>query len=327
MEAYFSHIARKIDKLRFSEQIPKSVVFEFCSVGLWRACLAEFIGTMLYVFLGCSSTLLWDDSRIPHEMLTPFVFGLTEAGMIEYLFHVSGAHINPAVSFGFLVSMAITPLRTLMYIISQCLGATAAGAILYGGHLGAHLVNPNLHTVQALVIELILTFILMSVILGAEDFNKVSFSTFSLVIGLTVTACLLTAKNSSGGGMNPARALGPAIFSGHWDRHWIFWAGPFTGAALAVVVYKYMLDPYRHAKTIDQVEQDIVAQRPQLAIPPDFDVIVSPALAISLEERVRSRRCSTHNGRTTPRVLLSSSVGRRNNFDFSHVTDALQSSV
>lgn len=70
-----------------------------------------------------------------------------------------------------------------------------------------------------------------------------------------------------------------------------------------------------------------MAQRPQLAIPPDFDVIVSPALAISLEERVRSRRGSTHNRGTTPRVLLSTSVGRRNNFDFSHVTDALQSSV
>jgi len=177
------------------------------------------------------------------------------ATMAQAIGHISGCHINPAVTVGQLVAGKIKPIKATLYIIFQCLGAIAGAAILkslipevlltdtetYGNYLG--MTTPNdaipVGVAQAFGIELVITFVLVLTVFGAcDDLRNDVKGSAPLAIGLSITACHLVAIRFTGSSMNPARTFGPAVIMNIWKEHWVYWIGPCTGGALAGLLYQ-----------------------------------------------------------------------------------------
>ena len=209
-----------------------------------RKCVAESIGTFILVFAGTGAIMV---DRISEGAIThlgiSFVFGAVVTALIYALGHISGAHLNPAVTLAFWREGKFPPVHVLPYIIAQLLGAISASALLRGSlgnvaHLGATVpLNDNWQ--QALLLEVILTFILMLVILGSTD--RLAPSGFEgLAIGLTVGLEAACMGPITGASMNPARSLAPALMGGIWQHHWVYWIAPIVGAQLAVFLYQQL---------------------------------------------------------------------------------------
>jgi aquaporin NIP len=203
-----------------------------------RNALCEAIGTFVLVFAGTGAIIVDDVSHgtVTHVGVS-LVFGLVVLALVHALGDASGAHLNPAVTLGFVAARRF-PLRNApAYIAAQVAGGIAASALLaqlFQGHptLGATL--PAGSDMQAFVLEIVLTWILMLVILsvsdGAKERGLVAGSAIGAVVGLEA----LFAGPITGASMNPARSLAPAIVSGHLEHIWIYLAAPILGAALAI---------------------------------------------------------------------------------------------
>lgn len=143
-----------------------------------------------------------------------------------------------------LITGRITPVGALGYWVAQLLGGLLAAffiGALYGGAAvadGTPTPGANHTVIQALMMEIFLTFFLVSVIFGSAVFNNFSFA--GLAIGLAVTMGILAGGAISGAAMNPARVLGPAIIGGEWAAHWVYWVGPLVGAGLAALLYDFL---------------------------------------------------------------------------------------
>lgn len=216
---------------------------------LLKALVAEFLGTMILVFVGCGSCIgNWTDDYAPSKVQIAFCFGITVATLAQAIGHVSGCHINPAVTCGMLVARYVSVLRAILYIICQCVGAIVGSAILKGvtpgalqGNLGMTLLNDNINVGQGLGIEIIITFVLVLVVFGVCDERRNDIKgSAPLAIGLSITACHLMAIPITGSSMNPARTFGPAVITGIWEDHWVYWAGPILGGLLAALIYTYI---------------------------------------------------------------------------------------
>jgi aquaporin Z len=222
--------------------------------------IAEFIGTMVLVILGCGTAMLvgCDAANGGGYILTALAFGLTIVGMAYCVGNISGCHINPAVSLGVLISGGMTPADFIGYVIAQCLGAFVGSGILAaifslgnvtdmtGGFGTNGLSGVNGSSIAGLLVEIILTFIFVLTILGVTSKNANHGSFGGLVIGLTLTLVHILGIGLTGTSVNPARSLGPAIVaaisgnSAPLSVLWVFIVGPFVGAALAAVVYKFL---------------------------------------------------------------------------------------
>ena len=200
---------------------------------------AEFIGTFVLVFAGTGAIVINETTRgsITHVGVA-LTFGLVVLAMIYAVGDVSGAHLNPAVSFGFFVAQRF-PLRGLApYVGSQCAGALAASTILRilfpeNARLGVTL--PAGSEMQSLVLELILTAVLMFVILGVSAGAAEKGITAGIVVGAVIGLEALFAGPISGASMNPARSLAPALVSGHLAQLWIYIISPVVGAVIGVI--------------------------------------------------------------------------------------------
>ena len=220
--------------------------------------VAEFIGTMTLVILGCGTAMLvgCDAASGSGYLLTALAFGLTIVAMAYSIGNVSGCHINPAVSLGVLLSGGITTSEFISYCVSQCLGAFAGSGILAlifslggvtdktGGFGSNGLAGVGGNAAAGLIVEIVLTFIFVTAILGVTS-KKASHGSFGgLVIGLTLVVVHILGIGLTGTSVNPARSFGPALvaaFSGNsapLASLWVFIVGPFVGAALAATVYK-----------------------------------------------------------------------------------------
>lgn len=208
--------------------------------------MAEFLGTMLLTLIGCFSTIGWQSDYQPSITQIALSFGITVATLAQCLGHVSGCHINPAVSVGLLVARQISLLRTLCYILVQCVGAVVGSALLMSmtpkevrGALGSTTVSAGLTGGQAMGVELMVTFLLVLVVLAVTDDSRQHevHGAGPLAIGLSITACHLGAIKYTGSSMNPARSFGPAVITGLWANHWVYWVGPLLGGALASLTY------------------------------------------------------------------------------------------
>lgn len=222
--------------------------------------IAEFIGTMTLVVLGCGTAMLvgCDSASGCGYILTALAFGLTIVAMAYSIGNISGCHINPAVSLGVLLSGGMTGKDFVGYVIAQCLGAFAGSGLLAGifalggvtdktGGFGTNgLAGVGGNYFAGLLVEIVLTFIFVIAILGVTS-SKAGHGSFGgLVIGLTLVVVHILGIGLTGTSVNPARSFGPALvaaISGNTTplaQLWVFIVGPLVGAALAAVVYKFL---------------------------------------------------------------------------------------
>ena len=199
---------------------------------------AEVVATFSLVFAGCGAIVINDltGGSITHVGIA-FTFGLVVMVMIYAVGDVSGAHLNPAVTIGFLAAGRMSKKEAIPYIASQLAGAVAASALLrllFPEHsdLGATL--PLGPAWRAFILELILTFILMFVILNVSTGQMEKGIMAGVAVGGTVGLEALFAGPITGASMNPARSLGPALVSGNVEQLWIYLTATVIGALLAI---------------------------------------------------------------------------------------------
>jgi aquaporin Z len=204
----------------------------------WRRLFSELMGTFLLVLAAAGGGLLHGEGKISlaAAVVAP---GLMVMGIILFMGAVSGAHLNPAVSLAFALRGDFPWKRVPGYIIMQLIGATLACLFLYAvfgnvQHLGATLPGPGYADWQALLMEIVLTFGLVSVILGTASAAQNVGAIAALGVGGYIALAGLWAAPVSGTSMNPARSFGPALVSGDWTSYWVYVVGPIAGALIAV---------------------------------------------------------------------------------------------
>ena len=217
---------------------------------------AEFLGTFWLVLGGCGSAVL--AAAFPHVGIgllgVALAFGLTVVTMAYAIGHISGCHLNPAVSIGLWAGGRFDAGKLLPYIIAQVLGAIAAAAVLYviaSGKAGFDVSagfasngydehSPGHYSLlAALVCEVVMTAIFLVVILGATD-KRAPQGFAPIAIGLALTLIHLISIPVTNTSVNPARSTGVALFVGGWavSQLWLFWVAPIVGAILGALVYR-----------------------------------------------------------------------------------------
>ena len=222
--------------------------------------IAEAIGTCTLVVLGCGTAMLvgCDAASGGGYILTALAFGLSIVAMAYSIGNISGCHINPAVTLGVFLSGGMDKKDVGGYVIAQCIGALIGSAILalvfklggvtdMTGGLGTNgLAGVGGNAIVGLLVEIILTFIFVTCILGVTS-SKAGHGSFGgLVIGLTLTGVHILGIGLTGTSVNPARSIGPAIVAAITGNTaplgslWVFIVGPLVGAGLAAYCYKYL---------------------------------------------------------------------------------------
>jgi aquaporin NIP len=210
-----------------------------------RLLLAEAIGTFALVFAGCGAVMVDAKTHQLGHVGVAITFGLVIMFGIYAVGHISGAHFNPAVTFGFALTRHFPWTRAVGYWAAQIVGAIAAAAILRGSlgnvaQLGATL--PSGSQGQSFLWELILTFFLMFVIMSVATDTRAVGEAAAIAIGGTVGLDAMFGGPISGASMNPARSLGPALVSGDLHALWLYLAAPLVGAALGALAYQLIRD-------------------------------------------------------------------------------------
>ncbi|CAN0071312.1 aquaporin AQPAn.G-like [Lampetra fluviatilis] len=216
-----------------------------------RALASELAGTALFLLLSLGSVVAWAGSdSSPGVTHTSLAFGLSLATAVHCFGHVSGAHLNPAVTVAMLAARRTTLAKAALYVVAQCLGATVGAGLLvavtpeeFRGSLGVTRVREGLGVGRAFLVEAAATLLLVLAVFSAGDARRRDSSSGPLAIGLSVTAGHLFAIPYTGASMNPARSLGPALLMGSFDDHWVYWVGPTVGAVVAGAAYRFLLCP------------------------------------------------------------------------------------
>jgi len=218
----------------------------------FRRSVAEFVGIFSLTFVGAGAIMASGNNLLA----VAAAHGLILAIMVSAVGHISGAHFNPAITFGFLITGRIVPRLAVVYWTAQFAGATLAALLLRwifpdlivkGAHLGAPSLSPAIGVFPGLVLELIMTFFLAWVVFATAADPRGAFTSIAgFAIGLTVAADILMGGPLTGAAMNPARAFGPELVDGYWADAWIWYIGPLLGAGIAAVAYEYLyLSPLR----------------------------------------------------------------------------------
>ncbi|XP_073133695.1 aquaporin TIP4-1 [Henckelia pumila] len=212
-----------------------------------QALIVEFICTFLFVFVGVGSSMAV--AKVNGDTLVGLFFvamahALVVAVMISAGLRISGGHLNPAVTIGLCAGGHITIIRSLLYWIDQLLASVAACALLNyltgGQTTPIHSLASGVGYLQGVIMEIILTFsLLFTVYATLVDPKKGNLDGLgSLLTGLVVGANIMAGGAFSAASMNPARSFGPALVSGDWTDHWVYWVGPLIGGGLAGYIYE-----------------------------------------------------------------------------------------
>ncbi|UBV45036.1 aquaporin (plasmid) [Deinococcus taeanensis] len=221
---------------------------------LRRALTAELLGTFALVFFGPGAAVVQAQTGALGHLGVALVFGLTVTAVIAALAPVSGAHINPAATVALTLAGRFPRAQVLPYVAAQLTGAVLAASVLLGlfgltGDLGATVPAGSL--LQAFALETLLTFFLLLIALR---------SGLPWVVGGVVALEAAMAGPITGASMNPARSFGPALASGVWTAHWVYWAAPLLGAALAAAANR-LLTPAQPLGTSPERAQEFVPDR------------------------------------------------------------------
>jgi MIP family channel proteins len=206
-----------------------------------RRYAAEALGTFFLVLIGPGAAMVDAHSggAIGHVGVA-LSFAFVVLAMVYALGHLSGAHINPAVTIAFWSARRFPVREVPGYVLSQCAGAVAASLALRGvlgpvGQLGATV--PTISVGAAFVVEWLLSFVLMIVIAAVATDARVTEGFAGIAVGLTVGFDATMGGPLTGASMNPARSLGPAVVGGIWTAHWLYWIAPITAMVVAARTY------------------------------------------------------------------------------------------
>ncbi|XP_009381045.2 probable aquaporin TIP4-3 [Musa acuminata AAA Group] len=223
---------------------------EAAEPGCIRAVLAEVVLTFLFVFAGVGAAMAAEKmvggDSIMGLTAVAVAHALVVAVMISAGLHISGGHLNPAVTLGLAVGGHVTVVRSLLYVVAQLLGSTLACLLLKyltgGLDTPVHTLAAGMGALQGVIMEIVLTFsLLFSVYATMVDPKKGIIAGLGpLLVGLVVGANILAGGPFSGASMNPARSFGPALAAWNWTDHWIYWVGPLAGGGLAGLVYEHL---------------------------------------------------------------------------------------
>lgn len=205
--------------------------------------LAEAIGTYCLVFAGTGAIVVDQVTGGKVGGLgISLVFGLIVLAMIYTIGHISGAHMNPAVTIGFYSAGRHSKDELLPYIVAQLVGAVAASATLkflfHGQPAALGLTIPAGSDFQSFVLELIMTAMLMFAIMGVATDDRAEGAMAGIAIGAVIALEAVFGGPISGASMNPARSFAPALMSGNFSHHWLYWFGPIIGAVVGVQAYR-----------------------------------------------------------------------------------------
>ena len=225
--------------------------------GSGRKFVAEMLGTFALVLVGCGSAVI-AGPKVGFLGIS-FAFGLTVLAMVYAIGHISGCHINPAISVAMLVAGKMKFKDTILYVIAQCIGAIAGAAVLWGiasglpgysvavnglGQNGFGIHSPGGYPlVSALVFEVVFTMLFLLVIFGATS-KRAPAGFAGIPIGLALVLIHIVGIPVTGTSVNPARSLGPAIFAGSaaLGQVWLFIVAPLAGGIIAAVVWRLLFD-------------------------------------------------------------------------------------
>ena len=215
---------------------------------IWQRAAAEFIGTLAFVFIGAGSVVILRGSDPAGLVGVALAHGIVLAVMVSVTGHISGGHINPAVTVSAWVTNQIRTAAAVVYIVAQLAGAAAGAALLRAslpggltaGTLGTPAVGHSFGMTngKAVLLEAVLTFFLVFVVYGTAVDDRGPFSKIAgLPIGLVLTFDILVGGPLTGAAVNPARWFGPALISGTWTDWWVYIIGPAGGGVIAASVY------------------------------------------------------------------------------------------
>jgi aquaporin Z len=232
-----------------------------------RRGVAEFVGAFALLFIAAGGAAY---ARSPIDLA--LANGLVIAVMVSAVGFISGGHLNPAVTLGFVVTKRIAPMLALWYWIVQ-FGAAALAALLLkwvlptgaqtAGHLGVPALGSGIGAGAGVVIEAVLTFFLVWVVFATAVDPRGAFKQISgLAIGFAIAMGVLMAYALTGGAMNPARAFGPQLVGDHWANWWVWYVGPFAGGVIAAATYELLYLRAVQPEPVGPADTGVLEDRP-----------------------------------------------------------------
>ncbi|XP_061151030.1 aquaporin-4-like isoform X1 [Syngnathus typhle] len=229
----------------------------------WRAVGGEFVAMLLFVLLGVASTIDWasapsDSKSIANcptqsdrKVLISLCFGFSIATLAQCFGHISGGHINPAVTLAMVMTRKVTIIKGVFYLLAQLVGAVAGAGIVrlatppdFRENLGVTGLGKDVSGELGLLVELLLTFQLVFTIFASCDPKRTDLGgSTALAIGLSVSIGHFAGIPYTGASMNPARSFGPSVIATNFKDHWVYWVGPFLGAIIATLLYEFIFCP------------------------------------------------------------------------------------
>ncbi|MDR4509075.1 MAG: aquaporin [Candidatus Brocadiaceae bacterium] len=216
----------------------------------YKKYIAEFVGTFALVFIAagavCADFYL---RRVGGQGLgllgIAIAYGVSMIAIIYTISYVSGSHINPAVTISFWLTKRMDPNTAILYILSQIVGASLAGLALQtlfpdalnSVYLGTSMLSAGVSIERGILMEFIISFLLIFTIYGTLVDKRASAGFAGIAIGMVVLFGVIIGGTISGGAMNPARVFGPAIASGQFSHHYVWWIGPILGGIAAGILY------------------------------------------------------------------------------------------
>ena len=240
------------------------VLDECVSLRFYRDVIGEFVGTMLLVAVQASLPG-WTAYGLGGVIQVALGMGFVLFFLVTVLGDKGGANLNPAVTIALTICGRTTLYRATLYIVAQAIGGITGAALVsaltpdaYQGSLAATVLHEDITIAQGIFIEAWITFMLVFAVFGATApyaGTNIGKAGGPLSIGLALTVGIMIAFASTGGSMNPARTLGPAVITGIWTDHWVYWVGPIFGGCMATLVYYIVCVEYASEED-DEDEQD-----------------------------------------------------------------------